>query len=206
MVTDCALRIRRCNLFPLLRRTWSFHRLLALRHRLLQYACIYQMARYIVKHAVDIASRTGRGVEFCQTYILVYRHVHGNFGECEHLRNGKLHDDHIHVCQTREIPVAARLGHIALVLVGIQDCGTKKLHGKLPVLLAVVFRQQFLVAAIGWVEPLDCLQHESINHILVVIPLQGILLKRQAEVVIVLNEELVELAPQLTMGIVIVCL
>ena len=87
---------------------------------------------------VDVAAGLGGGVELGNLNKLIDGYVDGDAGEVEHLGNGDLHDDDIHVGQTRKIPVARGLTHVVLVVVGIKDGRAEQLAGVLLVVFAVV--------------------------------------------------------------------
>ena len=59
-----------------------------------------------VEHAVDVAAALGGGVELGEFYVFVDAHADGDVGEGEYLGEGYLHDDHVHVGQAGEVPVA----------------------------------------------------------------------------------------------------
>ena len=106
-----------------------------------------QVASNRVEHAVDVSSTAIGAVEFCKVNVFVYRHRYGDSGECNHLGYCYLHDYHIHECQSREVPVARCLAHIALVLVGIEYCRAEQATCKVFVFIVFVFRQKLLIAA-----------------------------------------------------------
>ena len=58
----------------------------------------------IVDHAVDVARRTGRAVDFGNIEVLVEAHVERNLVELHNFGQHDLHDDQIHECQARGIP------------------------------------------------------------------------------------------------------
>ena len=155
-----------------------------------QLAGIDQMAGYAVEHTVDVAAALGCTVELCQIHKFVDGNADGDIGESHHLGYGYLHDDHIHVRQTREIPVVTGLAHIALISIGIEDGSAEQLACKLAVFLVLVFGQEFLVALVGRVEALDGLQYECIYYLFVVIPIETLLFQNGIELGIVLNEHL----------------
>ena len=159
-----------------------------------------------IEHAVDVSAASWGRVELGNIDILIDADANGDAGTGEHLGNGNLHDDNVHVGQSREVPVVGGLAHVVLVLVGIEYGGTEQLTGIFLVLLAVVLGQQLLITAILLLETLDGLQHEGIDNLLVVVPVQALLLQQLVEVGVLLDEGAVDLAPHLAVGSVVVLL
>ena len=164
------------------------------------------MARDGIEHAVDVPAAARRAVQLRKVDVFVDGHRHRDVRECEHLGDGDLHDDDIHVGQPGEIPVAARLAHVMLVVVGIEDRSPEELDGKVPVLLVPVLRQQLLVLPVGGVEAFDGLDDEGVHHLLVVVPVEALLLQHGIQVGILLDERAVDPAPHLPVGLVRVLL
>ena len=178
---------------------------LALLHGLAHQAGLVEVAGEIVEHAVDVASTTWGGVELGQIHIFIDGHGDGNGREGEQLGNGDLHDDDVHVRHTREIPVARVFAHVALIGVGVENGGAEELACKFLVFNVGVLGQQLLLVLVLRVEALDGLQHEGVDHVLVVVPIEALLLEEGVDVGIVLDELLVETAPQLAVLIVGAC-
>ena len=114
-----------------------------------------EMASNSVEHTVDVTSALGRAVYLGQIHIFVDGDADGDVGERHHLGQCNLHNHHVHIGQSREVPVAACLGHVALILVGIQDGSPEQLASEVLVLDVLVFGQQRLAAAVFWIEALD---------------------------------------------------
>ena len=89
-------------------------------------------------------------------------------------------------------------------MVSIHNAGAEQLAGIVSVLLAVVFRQQFLMSLVLFVETFDGLHHKGVNNLLVVVPIDALLLQQTVEVGIVLDERTIQLTPQLAVGVVVV--
>ena len=151
-----------------------------------------------IEHTVDISAAARRTVQFGEVDILVDGNCHRDVRECEHLGNGNLHDDDIHIGQTGEIPVTARLAHIVLIVVSIENRSPEELDGKITVFLVTVFRQQFLVFLVGRIETFDGLDNESVNHLLVVIPIETLLFQNGIQIRILLDQRTINLAPHFT--------
>ena len=147
-------------------------------HRLEHLSTAYQIAGYGIKHTVDVSATLRSGIKFSELHVFVYGDAHGDVGECKHLGDGNLHNHYVHICQTREVPVARCLAHVALILLRIQYSGAEKLAGEVSVFLVLVFRQQLLLLLVFRVEALDCLQNEGVNYFLVVVPIKTFLLQQ----------------------------
>ena len=91
-----------------------------------------------------------------------------------------------------------------LISIAVEQCSTEELAGKVAVLFILIFRKQFLISLAGWLEALDSLQHEGIDDILVIIPVEALLLEQSIEIIIVLNEGLVSTAPELAVVCIVV--
>ena len=107
-----------------------------------------------VQHSVHIATTSWSAVQLGKFNELVYRHADRDVRECHHLGYGNLHDDHVHVSQAREIPVARSIAHISLILLTIQDGRTEELASKVTILSVLLLWQQLLVGLVVWVETL----------------------------------------------------
>ena len=91
-----------------------------------------------------------------------------------------------------------------LVLLGVEQRGAEEVDGKLAVALVLELGQQLLVGLVGGVEALDGLQHKRVDDELVVVPVEALLLQHGVELLVVLYELAVELAPHLPVGLVVV--
>ena len=161
-------------------------------------ATLDEEASDVVEHTVHVAA-TARGTVYLgEVYILIDGNGGWDAREVDQLGDGNLHDDHVHISQAREVPVAGSIAHVALVSVAVEDGGTEELASEVAVLGVLIFWQQLLLCLLGWVEALDGLQHEGINDVLVVVPVERLLLQEGIEVLIVLDKGLVETAPELT--------
>ena len=141
-------------------------------------------------------------VDFCQINVFVDGDADGNVRECEHFGDGDLHDDHVHVGQSRKVPVFRRLAHVALVGVGIENGGAEEFPCEVFVFLVFVFGQQFLSRRVFGLESPDGFQHEGIDHFLVVVPVEAFLFEQCVEVFVFLNDLLVDFPPHLAVGLV----
>ena len=160
------------------------------------------MSGDVVEHSVDVAATLVGAVEFRQIDVLVDGDADGNVREGQHFGDGDLHNDHVHISQTRKIPVARRLAHIALVGVGVENGGAEEFSGKFAVFLVLVFGQQFLSRRILGFESADGFQHERIDHLFVVVPVEAALFEQRVEVVVFLNDLLVDFSPHFAVGFV----
>ena len=91
-------------------------------------------------------------------------------------------------------------------MVGIEDGSAEQLTCKLLFLLARPFGQEFFLATVLLLETLDGLHDEGIDNILVVVPVEALFLEHAVDVVIVHDEGLIEMTPEVAVGLVTVVL
>ena len=147
-------------------------------HLLKQFACFNQVACNGIEHTIDIAGTAWRRVELSQLNELVDSYADGDAGECEHLCNGNLHDDNIHVGQTGEVPILRSFCHHVLIIISIKYSGSEEFACIVFLFLRVVFGQQLLLVAVLFLKTLDSLQYECVNDILVIIPVETLLFQK----------------------------
>ena len=120
-----------------------------------------------------------------------------NFGQHD------LHDDQIHECQAREFPVLG-IGADEIA----EFFGAGKRHGEQTRCESLIFvcgigREKGLLFAVGGIETLDGLQHEGIDNLFIVVPIQTLFFEQRIESLIIYNMRFVEFSNDLTIGVIV---